>query len=116
MERAIVTRKAERLKTAGEYLQSGKTIQAWSQEKQINRYTLTNWLEEYKRETKNNSKNHDWLEVPVADELMDLSVKPVQINYQTQPIRIKIGEVEIEVAAGFDEATLTAVLKAVRRQ
>jgi transposase-like protein len=67
-QRAEVTPKAERIKAAAEYLQSGKSLSVWSEERQINKFTLHNWVEEFRRETKSGGQSCDWLEVHISTE------------------------------------------------
>jgi len=119
-QRAEVTPKPERIKTAAEYLQSGKTMAAWSREQQINRFTLHNWVKELRRETKPTAQGCEWLEIKVAasgNEInpdKETAMKPITTPYT--PIRITIGNTKIEVTTAFDENALAAVIKAVNCQ
>ena len=119
-QRAEVTPKPERIKTAAEYLQSGKTMVAWSKERRINRFTLHNWVEEYRREAKLNTPSREWLEVSVnAPKDENTQQKEADINPATAtytPIRVSIGRAQIEIAGAFDENALAAVIKAVSSQ
>ena len=60
LQRAGVTPKPERIQVVSEFFQSGKTMAAWSKERQINRYTLHNWVEEYRQETKLAQRSGEW--------------------------------------------------------
>ena len=117
-QRAEVTPKPERIKAVTEFLQSGKTMVAWSKERQINRFTLHNWVEEYRQETKLAERSCGWMEFNVNTAALDIvpiedtAVKPTAATYT--PIRISIGNIGIEVTTGFDETALAAVIKAVR--
>ena len=118
LKRAEVTPKPERIKAVAEYLQSGKTMVAWSKERQINRFTLHNWVEEYRQETKPAGRSCEWLEFNVSTAALDIvpiedtTVKSTAATYT--PIRISIGNIGIEVTTGFDETALAAVIKAVK--
>ena len=119
-QRAEATAKPERIRMAAEFLQSGKTMVAWSKERQINRFTLHNWVDEYRQETMASERSGEWLEVKVnaaADVInagKETAVQPVRAIYT--PIRISIGNTQIEVTTSFDEAALAAVIKAVTYQ
>ena len=120
LQRAEVTPKPERIKAAAEYLQSGKTMVAWSKERQINRYTLHNWVDEYRQETKPDEQSNEWLELRVnatadANEGGNEAVSKPVIGLFT-PIQISIGNIQIEVTTAFDENALAAVIKAVKCQ
>ena len=119
LQRAEVTPKPERIKAVTDYLQSGKTMSAWSKERQINRFTLHNWVKEYRRETINPAeRNGEWVEFNVNASALDIvpikdaAAKPTTGPYT--PIRISIGNTWIEVTTGFDETALAAVIKAVK--
>ena len=120
LQRAVVTPKPERIKAAAEYLQSGKTMIAWSKEQQINRFTLQNWVDEYRQESKPAVQSSKWLELRVngttdaIDEGNETVSKPD--NGYFTPIRISIGNTQIEVTTSFDETALAAVIKAVKCQ
>ena len=120
MQRAEVTPKTERIKTAMEFLQSGMTMVAWSRERQINRFTLHNWIEEYRRETKTGNRNCEWMELNIAAKAEDIIAIKEVAQEQTAPaytpFRISIGNSQIEVTTSFDEAALSAVIKAVKCQ
>jgi transposase-like protein len=117
-QRAEVTPKPERIKAAAEFLESGKTMVAWSKERRINRYTLHNWVDEYRQETKATEHSCGWLEVSVnatrapVDEKKEVTVEQLSALYS--PIRIAIGNTQIEVTTSFDEKALAAVIKAVK--
>jgi len=117
LQRAEVTPKPERIKTASEYLQSGMTVAAWSRERQMNRFTLHNWIEEYRRETKAGNRSCEWIEFNInadADEIIPVKeTTQEQTTASYRPIRISIGKVQIEVTTAFDESALSAVIKAV---
>jgi len=119
-QRAEVTPKPERIKAAGEYLQSGKTMSAWSAERQINRFTLHNWVEEFRQETKSENQRCEWMEIKIntpTDNIIpikEVTEEPITLTYT--PIRITIGNTQVEVTTGFDEAALAAVIKAVNYQ
>jgi len=119
-QRAEVTPKPDRIKTAAEYIQSGMTMAAWSKERQINRYTLHNWVEEFRRETKQPAHSCEWMEIKVDTgvledaEKKETAVKTTTATYM--PIRISIGNTQIEVTSGFDESALAAVIRTVRYQ
>ena len=117
-QRAEVTPKPERIKAVAEFLQSGKTMAAWSKERQINKYTLHNWVEEYRQETKPAERNCEWMEISVNTALgniVPIKEAPVTPAAYT-PILISIGSMRIEVTSGFDETALGAVIKAVNGQ
>ena len=117
-QRAEVTPKPERKKAVAEFLQSGKTMVAWSKEQQMNRFTLHNWVEEYRQETRAAERNGEWVEFNVNAATLDIvpikdaAMKPTAAPYT--PIRISIGNTWIEVTTGFDETALAAVIKAVK--
>lgn len=119
-QRAEVTPKPERIKAAAEYLQSGKTMKAWSAERQINRFTLHNWVEEFRQETKSENQSCEWMEIKIntpTDNIIpikEVTQEPIRPTYT--PIRITIGNTQVEVTTGFDEAALAAVIKAVNYQ
>ena len=119
-QRAGVTPKPERIKTAAEYLQSGKTMVAWSKERQINRFTLHNWVEEYRREVKPETQKREWLEVS-AKTLKDENKQPKEPGEKppmsaNTPIRVTIGKAQIEITGAFDENALGAVIRTVCSQ
>jgi transposase-like protein len=119
-QRAEVTPKPERIKTAAEYLQSGKTMAAWSKEREINRFTLHNWVNEYRQELVAAVQSGGWLEVSVetTKERTDAE-KAAVTKPETEictPIRITIGNTQVEVTTSFDEKALAAVIKAVKSQ
>jgi len=119
-QRTVVTPKSERIQAAAEFLQSGKTMSVWSQERQINRYTLSNWVGEFRREKKPVAQNCGWLEVSVNAGADKISTEKKDA-YKTAataytPIRISIGNTQIEVTTAFDESALAAVIKAVSCQ
>ena len=119
-QRAEVTPKPERIKAAAEYLQSGMTMAAWSKERQINRFTLHNWVEEFRQEKKPAGQSCEWMEVSVnaavnnVIHIKEATTKPAIEIYR--PIRITIGNTQIEVTSAFDESALAAVIKAVKYQ
>jgi len=119
-QRAEVTPKPERIKAAAEYLQSGMSMAAWSKERQINRFTLHNWVEEFRQEKKPVSQSCEWMEVSVnaainnVIPIKETTVKPANESYT--PIHITIGNTQIEVTSAFDESALAAVIKAVNCQ
>ena len=119
-QRAEVTPKPKRIQTATEYLGSGKTMAAWSKERQINRFTLHNWVEEYRKEVNPALQGCEWMEVSVktaVDETKTEKVIPLKpITQAYTPIRISIGGAQIEVTNAFDEIALAAVIKAVKSQ
>ena len=92
LQRAEVTPKPERIKAVSDYLQSGKTMVAWSKERQINRFTLHNWVKEYRQETK--PAEGEWVEFNVKATALDVvstSVAVVEQKAATYtPIRISI--------------------------
>ena len=119
-QRAEVTPKPERIKTAAEYLQSGKTMVEWSKERQINRFTLHNWVEEYRREAKPETQKREWLEVS-AKALKDENKQPKEPGEKrpmsaNTPIRVTIGKAQIEITGAFDENALAAVIRTVSSQ
>ena len=93
---------------------------AWSKERQINRFTLHNWIEEYRRESKPAAQKCEWLEVNVnttKDNIVTINEEALRPTTRTYtPIRITIGNIQVEVTTGFDEAALAAVIKAVNYQ
>jgi len=97
------------------------TLAAWSKERQINRFTLQNWVEEFRREAKptaGTAQRREWLEVSVntaKDNIVVLNEELPRSSTYT-PIRISIGNAQIEVISGFDETALSAVIKAVSYQ
>ena len=119
-QRAEATPKPIRIQTASEYLGSGKSMAAWSKERQINRFTLHNWVEEYRKEGNPARQGCEWMEVSVktaVDETKSekvIPLKPIAPAYT--PIRISIGDAQIEVTNAFDEIALAAVIKAVKSQ
>jgi len=119
-QRAEVTPKPIRMETVSEFLQSGKTMVAWSKERRINRFTLHNWVEEFRKESSLAPQGCEWMEVSVnteADETITEKVIPLKpIMPATGPIRISIGIAQIEVTSAFDENALAAVIKAVKSQ
>ena len=119
-QRAEVTPKPERIKAAAEYLQSGKTMTAWSAERQINRFTLHNWVKEFRRETKTGNQDCEWMEISINTPTDNITpIKEVTHELETPsytPIRISIGNTQIEVTSAFDESALAAVIKAVKCQ
>ena len=124
-QRAEVTPKPERLKTAAEFLKSGMTMVAWSKERQINRFTLHNWVneyrhEEYQHEPKPALQSCEWLEVNVnaaADAIASSEETAMeQASALCTPIRISIGDTQIEVTTSFDEKALASVIKVVKCQ
>ena len=116
LQRAEVTPKPERIKAVNDYLQSGKTMVAWSKERQINRFTLHNWVKEYRQETE--PAEREWVEFNVNATALDVVSTGAAVVEQKAatytPIRISIGNIEIEVTTGFDETALAAVIKAVK--
>ena len=118
-QRAEVTPKPERIRAVAEFLQSGKTMVAWSKERQINKYTLHNWVEEY-RQTKPAEQSSEWMELSVNTAIGNnsiVTIKEAGVSPATYtPILISIGNTRIEVTAGFDETALIAVIKAVNGQ
>jgi len=119
-QRAEVTPKPERIRMAAEFLQSGKTMVVWSKERQINRFTLHNWVDEYRQETRASEQSGEWLEVRVnaaADVINEGKETAVQqASTICTPICISIGNMRIEVTTSFDEKALAAVIKAVKCQ
>jgi transposase-like protein len=117
LQRAEVTPKPERIKAAAEFLESGKTMTAWSEEHQINRFTLHNWVKEYRRHTETRTESCKWVEIDLTTRTADVKAEkeitliPEKALYT--PIRISIGDTNIEVTSGFDETALSAVIKAV---
>jgi len=93
---------------------------AWSKERQINRFTLHNWVEEYRKEVNPALQGCEWMEVSVktaVDETKTEKVIPLKpITQAYTPIRISIGGAQIEVTNAFDEIALAAVIKAVKSQ
>ena len=119
-QRAEVTPKPERIKAAAEYLQSGMTMAAWSKERQINRFTLHNWVEEFRQEKKPAGQSCEWMEVSGNAAVNNvIHIKEATTNPAIEiytPIRITIGNTQIEVTSAFDESALAAVIKAVKYQ
>jgi len=94
---------------------------AWSKERQINRFTLHNWVEEFRKEAKPARQGCEWMEVSVntaADETKSDNVIPLKsiMPASTAPIRISIGDAQIEVTSSFEENALSAVIRAVKSQ
>jgi len=119
-QRAEVTPKPIRMETVTEFLQSGKTMVAWSKERRINRFTLHNWVEEYRKEPNPARQGCEWMEVSVNTEAAAAKTEKViplkPIIPATSAIRITIGNAQIEVTSAFDETALAAVIKAVSWQ
>jgi len=117
-QRAEVTPKPERIKNAAEYLRSGMTMTAWSKERQINRFTLHNWVKEYRQEEKPEAQCREWLELNVnaGAEIMPQLKEAEETAGLHTPIRIIIGDAQIEVTTAFDERALVSVIKAVKYQ
>jgi len=120
-QRAEVTPKPDRIKTAEEFLRSGMTMVAWSKERQMNRFTLHNWVDEYRHEAKPDAGGRDWLEVRASTtaEVIAVAAKGIAMKPESElytPIRITIANTQIEVTSAFDENALAAVIKAVTCQ
>jgi len=96
------------------------TMAAWSKERQMSRFTLHNWIEEYRRNTKAGKRSGEWMELTInteADSILSIKDEAQERATPTYtPIRVSIGKVQIEVTTAFDENALAAVIKAVKCQ
>jgi transposase-like protein len=117
-KRAAARPKEERKKIVEAYMQSGMSMAAYSRENELNHYTLHNWIEKYKRETPTENQNREWMEIQIPTKIEGTTFESQKpgIKVQNTPIRITLGAAVIEVAAGFDEMALTAILRAVKCQ